>query len=167
MTWWCWGCSAAAIVLTGVFTPSQAYRAVSWSTVVLVAGMIPLSTAFITTGAADLVAGWVLNIGGSSPVPALLAMSVLTVILGQLISNTATVLIVLPIATVLAADLHVSIMPLMMALTVSGAASFLTPVATPANTMVMEPGGYTFTFTGSWAFRACCFSWPSRCSGCR
>ena len=96
------------------------YRAVSWSTVVLVAGMIPLSTAFITTGAADLVAGLVLNIGGSSPVPALLAMSVLTVILGQLISNTATVLIVLPIATVLAADLHVSIMPFMMALTVSG-----------------------------------------------
>ena len=69
----------------------------------------------------------------------------LTVVLGQLISNTATVLIMVPIATVLAADLHVSVLPFMMALTVAGAASFLTPVATPANTMVMEPGGYRFT----------------------
>ena len=69
----------------------------------------------------------------------------LTVVLGQLISNTATVLILVPIATVLAADLHVSVLPFMMALTVAGAASFLTPVATAANTMVMEPGGYRFT----------------------
>ncbi len=68
----------------------------------------------------------------------------LTVVLGQLISNTATVLIMVPIATVLAADLHVSVLPLMMALTVAGAASFLTPVATAANTIIMEPGGYRF-----------------------
>ena len=68
----------------------------------------------------------------------------LTVVLGQLISNTATVLIMVPIATVLAADLHVSVLPLMMALTVAGAASFLTPVATAANTIIMQPGGYRF-----------------------
>ena len=68
----------------------------------------------------------------------------LTVVLGQLISNTATVLIMVPIATVLAADLHVSVLPFMMALTVAGAASFLTPVATAANTIIMEPGGYRF-----------------------
>ena len=68
----------------------------------------------------------------------------LTVVLGQLISNTATVLIMVPIATVLAADLHVSVLPFMMALTVAGAASFLTPVATAANTIIMEPDGYRF-----------------------
>jgi di/tricarboxylate transporter len=71
-------------------------------------------------------------------------MSLLTVVLGQLISNTATVLIVAPIAAVLAGDLGVSVLPFMMALAVCGAASFLTPVATPANTMVLEPGGYRF-----------------------
>ena len=71
-------------------------------------------------------------------------MCVLTVVLGQLISNTATVLIVAPIAVVLAGDLGVSVLPFLMALAVSGAASFLTPVATPANTMVLEPGGYRF-----------------------
>ncbi|MFT3970456.1 MAG: SLC13 family permease [Micropruina sp.] len=138
--------AACAMVLSGVLNPKQAYRAVSWTTVVLVGGMIPLSTAFISTGAADAIASRLLGaIGDSSPQLALLALCVLTVILGQLISNTATVLIMIPIATAVAADLHVSVLPFMMALTVAGAASFLTPVATPANTMVMEPGGYRFT----------------------
>jgi di/tricarboxylate transporter len=138
--------AAAAVVLSRVLTPTQAYRSVSWTTVVLVGGMIPLSTAFISTGTADLIAKGLLGvIGSSSPALALAAMCVLTAVLGQLISNTATVLIMAPIATVLAADLHVSVLPFMMALTVAGAASFLTPVATAANTMVMEPGGYRFT----------------------
>lgn len=138
--------AAGAIVLTKVLTPTEAYRSVSWTTVVLVGGMIPLSTAFISTGTADLIASGLLNlIGDASPRLALLAMCVLTVVLGQLISNTATVLIMVPIATVLTADLQVSVLPFMMALTVAGAASFLTPVATAANTMVMEPGGYRFT----------------------
>lgn len=69
----------------------------------------------------------------------------LTVVLGQLISNTATVLTMVPIATVLAAELSVSVLPFMMALTVAGAASFLTPVATAANTIIVEPGGYRFS----------------------
>jgi di/tricarboxylate transporter len=65
--------------------------------------------------------------------------------LGQLISNTATVLIVIPIALSAAADLDVSAKPVLMAVCVAGAAAFLTPVATPANLMVMEPGGYRFS----------------------
>ena len=137
--------AASALVLTRVVTPTQAYRSISWTTVVLVAGMIPLSTAFITTGTADVIASGLLGlIGDASPTLALAAICVLTMVLGQLISNTATVLIVAPIAVVIAADLGVSVLPFMMALTVSGAASFLTPVATPANTMVLEPGGYRF-----------------------
>ena len=107
--------------------------------------MIPLSTAFISTGTADVIASGLLGlVGDASPSLALAAICVLTMVLGQLISNTATVLIVAPIAVVIAADLGVSVLPFMMALTVSGAASFLTPVATPANTMVLEPGGYRF-----------------------
>ncbi|HEX6364719.1 MAG TPA: SLC13 family permease [Agromyces sp.] len=137
--------AACALVLFRVVTPTQAYRSVSWTTVVLVAGMIPLSTAFITTGTADLIAAGLLGfVGDGSPHLALAAMCVLTMVLGQLISNTATVLITAPIAVVVAADLDVSVLPFMMALTVAGAAAFLTPVATPANTMVLEPGGYRF-----------------------
>ena len=137
--------AAIAVVVTGVLTPAQAYKAISWTTVILVAGMIPLSTAFTTTGAADLVADAVLAlVGDASPRLALAILCLLTVVLGQLISNTATVLIMIPVATVLASGLQVSVLPFMMALTVAGAASFLTPVATAANTMVMEPGSYRF-----------------------
>ena len=138
--------AAGALVLSKAVTPTQAYRSVSWTTVVLVGGMIPLSTAFISTGTADLIATGLLGVlGNSSPYLSLLVLCLLTVVLGQLISNTATVLIMVPIAVVLAADLGVSVLPFLMALTVAGAASFLTPVATAANTMVMEPGGYRFT----------------------
>jgi di/tricarboxylate transporter len=137
--------AASALVLSRVMTPKQAYRSVSWTTVLLVGGMIPLSTAFVETGTADLIAKALLDlVGDASPYTALLAMVVLTLVLGQLISNTATVLIVAPIAVVVAGDLGVSVLPFMMALSVAGAASFLTPVATPANTMVLEPGGYRF-----------------------
>jgi di/tricarboxylate transporter len=69
---------------------------------------------------------------------------VLVFVLGQLISNMATALIVIPIAVSAAGELDVSPKPLLMAVAVSAAAAFLTPVATPANLMVMEPGGYRF-----------------------
>jgi len=137
--------AASALVLTRVVSPTQAYRSISWTTVVLVAGMIPLSTAFISTGTAGVIADGLLGlVGDASPYVALFAICALTMVLGQLISNTATVLIVAPVAVVVAGDLGVSVLPFLMALTVSGAASFLTPVATPANTMVLEPGGYRF-----------------------
>ena len=137
--------AACALVLTKTVTPAQAYRSISWTTIVLIAGMIPLSTAFIQTGAAELIATWMLGVlGDSSPHTVLLALCVLTVVLGQLISNTATVLIVAPISISVAQTLDLSVLPFMMALTVAGAASFLTPIATPANLMVMEPAGYRF-----------------------
>lgn len=137
--------AAGALIVSRVLTPAQAYRSISWTTVVLVAGMIPLSTAFVTTGTADVLASRLIDLtGDAAPRVALLVICVLTVALGQLISNTATVLIVAPVAVVVAADLEVSALPFLMALSVAGAAAFLTPVATPANTMVMEPGGYRF-----------------------
>lgn len=137
--------AASALVLSRTVSVPQAYHSISWTTVVLIAGMIPLSTAFIETGTADLVARWLLTlIGDAGPQVALLALVVLTVVLGQMISNTATVLIVAPIAVSLASALDLSVQPFMMALTVAGAASFLTPIATPANLMVFEPGGYRF-----------------------
>ncbi|MBU4465255.1 MAG: SLC13 family permease, partial [Actinobacteria bacterium] len=137
--------AAGALVVSRVLTAPQTYRAISWTTVVLIAGMIPLSSAFLQTGAADVVAAGVLNlVGGAAPQFALLVLCVVTIVLGQFISNVATVLIVAPIAASIAGSLDLSVQPFMMALTVAGAASFLTPVATPANLMVLEPGGYRF-----------------------
>ncbi|MCA0378479.1 MAG: SLC13 family permease [Actinobacteria bacterium] len=137
--------AACSLILLRVLSPTQAYRAISWTTVVLVAGMIPLSTAFQSTGAAQLIADGLMSIvGGFGPTAALAALVLVTLVLGQLISNTATVLIMIPIAVALADGMHVSVLPFLMGLAVSGAAAFLTPVATPANLMVMEPGRYRF-----------------------
>ena len=123
----------------------QAYRSVSWTTVILVAGMIPLSTAMIASGAAEQLADQLVAVVGDAGPYALLAgLFVFTVTLGQLISNVATALIVIPIAVSAAADMDVSAKPALMAVAVSAAAAFMTPVATPANLMVMEPGGYRF-----------------------
>ena len=83
-------------------------------------------------------------IGSGSPQVALLVLCLLTMVLGQFISNVATVLVVIPIAVAISQTLGVSVQPFMMALTVAGAAAFLTPVATPVNLMVMQPGGYRF-----------------------
>lgn len=137
--------AAIAMVLLGVLRPEQAYRAVNWTTVVLVGAMIPVSTAMVQTGAADLMAaGLVSVVGGAGPYALLTGLFLLTAGLGQLISNTATALIVVPIALSAATELGVSARPVLMALTVACAASVLTPVATPVNMMVMEPGGYRF-----------------------
>ena len=137
--------AAGALILTRVLTIPQTYRAISWTTVILIAGMVPLSTAFISTGAAGMVADAVIAvIGSTSPHLALLVLCVLTMVLGQFISNVATVLVVAPIAVAVAQGLDVSVLPFMMALTVAGAAAFLTPIATPVNLMVMQPGGYRF-----------------------
>lgn len=137
--------AAGAMILTRVITVGQAHRSISITTLVLVGGMIPLSTAIQTSGTADLIAsGLVDHLGGASPYLLLFGIVTVVAVLGQLISNMATVLIVAPIAVAVAAETHISPMPLLMAVAVAGAASFLTPVATPANTMVMGPGAYRF-----------------------
>jgi di/tricarboxylate transporter len=137
--------AAGAMILTGVVSLEQAYRGINWTTVVLVGAMIPLSTAMQVTGAAERIATALVDvIGDSSPYLLLLGVALLTMAFGQLISNMATAIIVIPIATSAASELGVSVRPVLMCVTVAAAAAFLTPVATPANLMVMEPGGYRF-----------------------
>jgi di/tricarboxylate transporter len=137
--------AASVLVLLRVLTIEHAFAAINWTTVVLVAGMLPLSTAMSTSGAAESVANGIVDlVGQAGPIPLLVALFVLSAALGQLISNMATALVVLPIALSAAAELDVSVEALLMSLNVVFAAAVLTPVATPANLMVMEPGGYRF-----------------------
>jgi di/tricarboxylate transporter len=137
--------AAGALILLHVVSIDEAFRSISWTTVVLVGGMIPLSLAMQETGAAEKLATGLTDLVGDSSSYALLAgLFVLTAVLGQLISNTATALIVIPIAVSSAIELGVSPRPVLMAVNVAAAAALLTPVATPANLMVMEPGGYRF-----------------------
>ncbi|MCU0944321.1 MAG: SLC13 family permease [Rubritepida sp.] len=134
-----------ALVLSGVMTVEGTYRAINWTTVILVAALMPLSTAMVQTGAAELLAERLIAmVGDSGPRVLLAGLFILTAILGQLISNTATALIIIPIGVAAATAIGVSPLPVLMSIAVAAAASFLTPIATPTNLMVMGPGGYAF-----------------------
>ena len=137
--------AAGAVLLLGVLSVDEIYRAINWTTVILVGAMMPLSTAITETGAAKLLAdGLICVVGAAGPRALLAGLFVLTAVLGQVISNTATALIIIPISVVggrrdgrvaaAGAD----------GVAVAAAAAFLTPVATPTNLMVMEPAGYRF-----------------------
>lgn len=137
--------AATAMVLLNVVGVEQAFRSISWETVVLIGGLIPLSVAITQSGAADVIARRLIDVvGPGRPYLLMLALFLLTGILGQVISNTATVLIIVPIALAAALETHTSFQPILMLVAVAGAASFLTPIATPANMMIMGPGGYRF-----------------------
>jgi di/tricarboxylate transporter len=137
--------AAGALILTRVLTVENAYRGINWSTIVLVGGMIPLSTAMQQSGAADDLAEALVDvIGDAGPYPLLIGLFVMIAVLGQLISNTATALIIIPVAVAAAGELDVSVRPVLMFVTLVSSAALLTPVATPANLMVMGPGGYRF-----------------------
>ena len=137
--------AAMAMVVGKCVTPQQAYRGISWTTVLLVAGMIPMATAVTTSGAGQQVAERIVDlVGDHGPTVLLLALFVITVVFGQLISNTATALVMIPIAVSAAHQLDISPRPVLMSLCVGAAVAFLTPVATPANLMVMSPAGYRF-----------------------
>lgn len=137
--------AVGALILTRVVTMRQAYRSVNWTIVVMVAAMIPLSVAVERSGAAEDIAGGLVEIvGGAGPHILLLGLFIITAVFGQLISNTATALIMIPIAISAASDMGISVRPVMMSLTVAAAGAFLTPIATAANLMVMEPAGYRF-----------------------
>ena len=137
--------AACAMVFLRVLTVEQAYRSVNWTTVILVGAMIPLSTAMETSGAAQLMATTLVHlVGGAGPYALLAGLFLLSALLGQLISNTATALIMIPIAMAAASEIGVSARPVLMCVAVASAAAFLTPVATPVNLMVMGPGGYRF-----------------------
>jgi di/tricarboxylate transporter len=150
--------AAVAMVLVGVLSVDQAYRSVNWTTVILVGAMTPLSAAMAETGAAQLLADRLVSIVGEAGPYALLAgLFILTAVMGQLISNTATALIIIPIAVAAALELGISPRPVMMSVCVAAAASFLTPVATPVNLMIMGPGGYKFG--DYWKIGIVCMAW--------
>jgi di/tricarboxylate transporter len=137
--------AAMAVIASGILTVPQAYRAIDWNTVVLVASMLPLSAAMYRTGVATQMADFlVAALGGANPTMLLAGLFLFTAILGQVISNTATAMIVIPIAVMAAGEMGISAKTVLMSLNVGASAAFLTPVATTSNLIVMGPGGYRF-----------------------
>jgi di/tricarboxylate transporter len=138
--------TAVAMVLAGCLNMDQGYRSISWQTVVLIAATIPLSTALEITGGAELIAGILVNtVGAIGPIALLAGVFLLTTAFSQVISNTATAVLVAPIVLTAAATLGVSPYPLMMGVAVAASNAFLTPIGTTTNLMVYTPGGYRFT----------------------
>lgn len=136
---------ALALIGAGILSVEEAYRAIHWTTIILIGAMMPLSIAMVQSGAADLVARQLVALtGGGGPTVFLAGLFLLTACLGQIMSNTATTMLVIPIAMAAATSMGVSPRPILMSLCIAGSASFMTPIATSTNLMVMGPGGYAF-----------------------
>ena len=137
--------AAGTLIVLGILTMEQAYRAITWTTVVLVGALLPLSTAMFETGAAELVGGVLIDVVGDfGPYGLLAGLFIVTAIFGQLISNTATALIMIPIGIAAATELGVDVRPVLMSTSVAASAALLTPVATPVNLIAMGAAGYKF-----------------------
>jgi di/tricarboxylate transporter len=136
----------ALMVLTGCLTMDEAYRAIEWRAVFLIAGMIPLGIAMETTGAASFVATWMVDLlGAYGPEVVMAGLFILTSLASQVMPNPAVVVLLVPIALNTASDLGISPYPLAMTVAIAASAAFMSPVSHPANLLVMGPGGYRFS----------------------
>jgi len=138
-----------AVLAMGLFRCvdwDSAYRAINWPSLVLIAGLLPLATALQKTGGIDLIVnGLVGSLGQAGPLALLAGLFVLTAGLGLFISNTATAVLMAPIALTAAQTLGVSPYPLAMTVAIAASAAFATPFSSPINTLVLEPGHYRFS----------------------
>jgi di/tricarboxylate transporter len=138
--------AAVAMMLFRCIRIEQAYRAISWSSVVLIAAMIPMSTALDVTGGAELIASSLVStLGALGPLALMAGVFILTSGFSQVISNTATTVLVAPIVLTAALSLGLSPYPFLMIVAVGASSALLTPIGTPPNLMVMAPGGYSFS----------------------
>lgn len=133
------------MVLSGCLTMDEAYQAIEWKAVFLVAGTLPLGIAMEKTGTAQFLAGVMVDIvGGLGPTALLAGFYILTNLLTQFMSNAASTVLIAPIAIGAAQQVGGNPHTLLMAVAVAASAGFLTPVAHQSNVLVMGPGGYRF-----------------------
>ena len=137
--------AALMMVFTRCVSVKNAYASINWESLVLIAGMLPMATALEKTGGIELIVnGLVGSLGELGPLSLMTGLFLLTSIFSQVISNTATTVLVAPIATMAAANMEISPYPLLMTVAIAASTAFSTPVASPVNTLVLGPGGYTF-----------------------
>ena len=136
---------ALVCVLTGCLTEKQAYASIDWVTIFLFAGMMPVSTAMNKTGAGKLIAETVVNaMGTPSPMVLTGVLFLLSCVLTQFMSNTASAALLCPIGIAIAKQLGADPKAVLMAIAVAASCAFATPVGTPPNTLVLGPGNYKF-----------------------
>jgi di/tricarboxylate transporter len=137
--------AAVAMVLTGCLRPELLYRTISWESIVLIGAMLPMSTALQKTGGVAFVAHLITNnIGAYGPLAVLAGIFLITGVATQFLSNTATSVLMAPIAYQAAVTLGVAPHAFLMAMAMAASSAFVTPIATPVNTIVLAAGGYRF-----------------------
>lgn len=134
---------ACLMVISGCMTMREAFRSVDWTTIFLFAGMLSMSAAMAQSGAAAIVANYVVNMV-SDPWMLMLVCCALTAAITNFMSNTATAALMAPLALPIALASGISPLPITMGIAMSASACFLTPIATPPNTIVLGPGKYSF-----------------------
>jgi di/tricarboxylate transporter len=133
------------MVLTGCLTMEQAYRAIDWRAIFLIAGMLPLGTAMQSTGAATYIADQVmLVLGNAGPWAVIMGLYIVTAMATMIIPTAALVVLMSPIVLSAMADMGYAPETAMMAIAMAASASFTSPISHPANILVMGPGGYRF-----------------------
>lgn len=134
------------MVLTGCLRSVEAaYKTINWESIVLIAAMLPMSVALEKTGASALVARLLANnLGQASPYALLAGIYFTTSLLTMFISNTATAVLMSPIALTSAAATGISPYPMLFAVTLGASMCFASPFSTPPNALVMQAGGYSF-----------------------
>jgi di/tricarboxylate transporter len=136
---------AAGMVLSGCLTMEEAYRNIEWKAVFLIAGMFPLGVALEGTGAAQFIAGTVVDgVGAYGPMAVLAGLLLLTFLATCFIPTAALVVLMAPIVLNTCEQMSLSPQAFMMAIAMAASASFMTPISHPANILVMGPGGYRF-----------------------
>jgi len=131
--------------LLGCVDFNSAYGSISWKTLILIVGMLPFSLALQRTGGVDLAADAVVHlVGSASPRLVLATLFVITAVLGLFISNTATAVLMAPVALAIAKDLGASPYPFAMIIALAASSAFMTPISSPVNTLVVGPGQYSF-----------------------
>lgn len=137
---------AIILVLTKCVTEQQAYRGIDWVTIFLFAGMMPVATALDKSGAGQLIADNVISFLGQEPSPYMLCsvLFVLSVVLTQFMSNTASAALLCPIGISIAKGIGVSPHAVIMSIAIAASCAFATPVGTPPNTLVLGAGNYRF-----------------------
>jgi di/tricarboxylate transporter len=137
---------AILMVVTGCVTMDEAYRTIEWKAVFLIAGMLPLGIAMEQTGAATFLTEQVVAaVGDLGPMAIVAALFLVTALCAQFMPTAAVAILMAPIALNTARDVGISHEALMMAVAMSASASFMSPVAHPANVLIMGPGGYRFS----------------------
>ena len=138
-----------ACLLMGKFrciNAESAYKAIHWPSIILIVGMMPLALALQKTGGVDLVVKGLMDVaGGEGPYLMLGCLFVMCAAIGLFISNTATAVLMAPIALAAAKSMGVSPYPFAMVVAMAASAAFMTPVSSPVNTLVLGPGKYSFS----------------------